>query len=255
MRTWNRMLVALAAWGLAQPAGATAPGNLDERLVENVVHVCANRPRVQCRELDASGHAFTACECARDPVACSQDPPEPPEQRCLIDFIPGATLRGVATLVADDFTQDGDDDPTNDDDNHAWTVLLELEGGGPGVVIAETYYGDDAGSIHIGGWNPLMDEGEVFVIEPARSVGRDVDISPLSSGGMVPVLSMLPIQERLREIAQQRFGRDGVPILTQLEPIPRLDVDESASGGDSTLGSVARYRVTIRFANGTPPVE
>jgi hypothetical protein len=231
MRTWNRMLVALAAWGLAQPAGATAPGNLDERLVENVVHVCANRPRVQCRELDASGHAFTACECARDPVACSQDPPEPPEQRCLIDFIPGATLRGVATLVADDFTQDGDDDPTNDDDNHAWTVLLELEGGGPGVVIAETYYGDDAGSIHIGGWNPLMDEGEVFVIEPARSVGRDVDIT------------------------QQRFGRDGVPILTQLEPIPRLDVDESASGGDSTLGSVARYRVTIRFANGTPPVE
>lgn len=239
------LLAAILGLTLAVPlaARATAPSDLETRVLTNIVHHCRNDRTLRCEEIDATGFAFTGCECTRDPGVCSADPSLHEPDACVIDFVPGAVLHGTVTAVADDFTADNIPDGTGGDDNRAVTLIMTFpRGGDRALVIAETFYGADDDTVAIGGWNAISAEDDIFTI--------------VEFFGMIPVKSMLAIQDRLRQFALAEFGIDAVPLLTQIRRVRQgLETDESPNGNDTDLASVAQYRLTIRFANGTAPAE
>jgi len=251
------LVLAAGILSASGPADASAPSNTGERVILNVDHHCVSDPRVLCMETEPINDppfvAFTGSECpAPEPVRWRPrrysrssrhwaPAPPPPSNGgpCAVSFLEGAKLSGTVTLLADEAPFDNTTPPPG----LVVTAVMDLYGKGRKIKLVEIYTGDASGSVEIGGWNPIFEEAEI--------------VSGVEALEMIPVKSQLPLQERLREIAQELFGCDGVPIITEWQPVwSPWNVDEASfPGPGSDLASSAVYRVVIRFARGTNPTE
>jgi len=224
-RTPTRLILAFALLLPAVASQATAPGSLDarERLLLTVQSVCANNPSQVC-----TTHLSNSAEF--DPLQC---PAAPAPQECVIDFLPNTEIRALMTVISDDPTP-----AVTSDADVRIAVLLEFQIGEKHYVIADAF---TPGS-KIADWFPIFGEADIF----------SVDNSFYATNG--PFQANSDIGKRLVEIAITEFGvpANTIPTLLAADPkTPELAVDQS--GATQATGSVARYRVTIRFAKPAPP--
>jgi hypothetical protein len=224
-RTPTRLILACALLFPALTASATAPGSLDAREREFVVlqFVCANNSSQVCTTHLPASPAF-------DPAQC---PATPAPQECVIDFIPNAEIRALMTVIGDDPSPADQTTP-----DVRISVLLEFQIGEEKFVIAESFTPGNK----IADWFPIFDEHDVF------SMGNTFYATN------VPIGATTSIGDRLVQIAIAKFGApaNSIATLRAADPkTPELEVDQS--GATQATGSVARYRVTIRFAKPAPP--
>ena len=117
-------------------------------------------------------------------------------------------------------------------------VLLEFQIGDSPYVIADAF----TPGAKIADWFAVLDESGVFSIDNSFDATN------------VPFGATSDIGKRLVEIAIAKFGApaNSIPTLLAADPkTPELEIDQS--GATQATGSVARYRVTFRFANPAPP--
>ncbi len=223
--TPTRLILAIALLLPALASQATAPGSLDarERLLHTVRSVCANNPSQVCTVELPSSPEF-------DPAQC---PATPAPQECVLDFLPNAEIRALMTVIGDDPTP-----AVTNDTNVRISVLLEFRIGDSPYVIADAFQPE----AKIADWFAVGDEIGVFSVDNSFSATN------------VPFGATSDIGKRLVEIAIAEFGvpADSIPTLLAADPkTPELEVDQS--GATQATGSVARYRVTIRFGKPAPP--
>jgi len=211
---------------LALPAAAGAPGGsgVDELERFALRHVCENDEAIQCVAKDQNGF-FTGAECSGTTT-------------CEAQFVPGAEIRALLTIIADDLT------PTNTQTADVGiTVLFEFKVGDEQYAIADHYPGGDK----IIEWFLFFDEDEIYNID--------------MGGGHILRADLAGVNDRLVQIGQTHFGitdpvvaviEEGRPQTSGPPPFrraprksPELEADESAVG--NPLATIARYRVTILF--------
>lgn len=224
-RTPTRLILAFALLLPPLASQATAPGSLDarERLLHTVQSVCANNPSQVCTTKLPNSPEF-------DPAQC---PATPAPQECVIDFLPNAEIRALMTVIGDDPTP-----AVTSDADVRIAVLLEFQIGDSPYVIADAF----TPGAKIADWFAVLDESGVFSIHNSFAATN------------VPFGATSDIGQRLVEIAIAKFGvpANSIPTLLAADPkTPELEVDQS--GATQATGSVARYRVLIRFANPAPP--
>ncbi len=223
-RTPTRLILAFALLLPAVASQASAPGSLDarERLLATIRSVCANNPSQVCTTQLPNSAEF-------DPAQC---PATPAPQACVFDFLPNADIRALLTVISDD--------PTPADTTTADVrvgVLLEFQIGEKHFVIAEQF----TPGAKIADWFPIFAEDAITGVES----------SFYATNGGFQVGSSLG--KRMVEIAVAELGvpANSIPTLVAAEPkTPELEVDQS--GPTQETGSVARFRVTIRFGKPAP---
>lgn len=225
-----------AALLLAAPvarAGFPSNGSVQEEIFSTLRWVCEAEPATACVETDGEiPPSLTGAE-------CPGGPPAP----CVVDFVDGADLRGLLTVIADDRSDTADDGQDVDA-----AILFEFQIGDERFVLAEFA----PAASRIAGWNPLVREDAIFA-EPN-----------LNEGGVLLGGTLDALRERLEDIARPRLGlpASGVRAVLTAEPLAEpatrpqrkgadREVDASADG--DPLASVARFRVTIRFAHTAAP--
>lgn len=223
-RTPTRLILAFALLLPAIASRATAPGSLDarERLLHTVQSVCANNPSQVCTIRLPNEAEF-------DPAQC---PATPAPRECVIDFLPNSEIRALMTVIGDDQTPG---DTTTSD--VAIDVLIEFQIGEKHFVIAETF----PPGARIADWFAVATEDDVFSIETSFYATN----GPFQTGSA--------ISKRLVEIAVAELGVPVTSIPTLLaadRKTPDLEVDQS--GATQATGSVARYRIALRFAKPAP---
>jgi hypothetical protein len=224
-RTPTRLILAFALLLPPLASQATAPGSLDarERLLHTIQSVCANNPSQVCTTQLPNSAEF-------DPAQC---PATPAPQECVFDFLPNAEIRALMTVIGDDPTPDATDVA-----DVRLTVLIEFQIGEEHFVIAESF----TPGAKIADWFPVIDEHDVF----------SIDSSFYATNGLFQASSS--IGQRLVQIASAKFGApaNSIPTLLAADPkTPELETDQS--GPTQPTGSVARYRITIRFGKPAPP--
>lgn len=224
-RTPTRLILAFALLLPPLASQATAPGSLDarERLLHTIQSVCANNPSQVCTTQLPNSAEF-------DPAQC---PATPAPQECVFDFLPNTEIRALMTVISDDPTP-----AVTTDADVRIAVLLEFQIGEKHFVIADTF----TPGAKIADWFAIFDEAAIF----------SVNSSFYATNGAFQANS--DIGKRLVEIAITEFGvpATSIPTLLAADPkTPELTVDQS--GATQGTGSVARYRIAIRFAKPAPP--
>jgi hypothetical protein len=234
----NRTLVAALAAALATlaagPARAGFPGTNNLAEAERVLlrYVCSNAPQTQCVEQDPFGGGFTASEC-----------PASPAPTCAIDYVPNAEIRALLTVIADDRTGE----PPSADPDVRTTVMLEFKIGNDSYAIADFFQEDTT----VGDWFFVPSEADIFHFDFGGGALLSNRLSTLGSklkqiGAAhlgVPSLSNPVIVEGL---AESPVHNGGTPKPQELETNQSLTASGSNPG--QPLASIARYRVTIKFA-------
>jgi hypothetical protein len=246
----RRLLAALGSIALvaaASPARAGFPGDLSAGEIQRSVlkYVCANAPATTCVVDSGSGEFTPETTC----------PAATPTPLCVVDFIPNAEIRALLTVIADDRTP-----AATDFGDVRTTVLLEFKIGDDSYAIADAY-------------NPQSAIGEWFNVPTERDIYR-FDFA----GGALLGGSLKPLGDKLLQIGQARLGvpstkvtpvmteglvatstaagsatPNGTPKPQELETnqscVP-ADTDASCAAAQAgqPLASIARYRVTIKFA-------
>jgi hypothetical protein len=224
-RTPTRLILALLLLLPAVAARATAPGSLDarERLLDTVRSVCANNPSQVCTVRLENSPEF-------DPAQC---PATPPPQECVLDFLPDADIRALLTVIGDDPTPA---DTTNTDVRIG--VLLEFKIGEKLFAVAEMFTPE----AKIADWFPIGVEQVIFLAGNTMYA---------TNGGFQTGSA---IGQRLSEIAVAELGvpAGSVPTI-QGASTKTLELGVDQSGPTQTTGSIARYRITIRFGRPVAP--
>ena len=238
--TFGAAALALAL-AVAAPTGATAPGNFDEFFLDDYRSVCKADTSIQCVDRLPSPNVgpglFSGIECPGGPAPDSCEP----------DLIPGAKLRGILTLVADENSQD-EVDAAQDDDNYTYTFFLDILHGDARFVHAESFYaGPDPGNGSCVGfgtcvaalpWRPILDESA------ALNIADFTGYVPRATG------KLGPLRTRLDAFALQELGVVGVPILRARQP---KSGGPSQDGRGDDQATVGRLRVEIDFAQPLAP--
>ena len=217
------------------PASAGAPGGINVTEIElgNLAFVCSNDRTIQCLDRDGNflNSPYTGVECSGT-------------TDCDIDFIEGAEIRALLTLVADD--------PSPDDSSGvdlALAALLEFKLGDRSYAFANIVpnYSQD----RVGEWFSFPTEDTIFNID--------------MGGGHIMSTAFADMNDRIVALAAAEFGITDPVVAVILEgssesgiprnaprKSPELEGDESALG--NSLGTIARYRVTIGFSRLAPPL-
>jgi len=228
-------LAAIAAAALVAPAArAGFPGTNNLAEAERVLlrYVCSNAPQTQCVDQDPFGGGFTASEC-----------PANPAPTCAIDYVPNAEIRALLTIVADDRTGET---PSSDPDVRT-TVILEFKIGNDSYAIADFFQEDTT----VGDWFFVPSEADIFHFDFGGGALLSNRLSTLGSKlkqiGVaklgVPSLSNPVIVEGL---AESPVHNGGTPKPQELET--HQSNTATATDLGQPLASIARYRVTIKFA-------
>jgi hypothetical protein len=187
--------------------------------------------------------------------------------QCVPDFIPGAELRGILTLVGSEDARDannGDDcgDANISADTVALTVMLEIEKNGKHLVAARAIAG--CGKVDLAPWNDEGDslESTLFMANPNSSLfdsnldfEDDVYDFAIATGILPPgsdrSTAPLVVGDEFSNVFRKNVPSNAAPSTACMNGCGPGEVD---ARGDNQAASVARYRITIRFANpGTPP--
>ena len=237
----TRLLGCLALMALPATASATAPGNFGEFYLDQYLSVCKADTTIQCvdRLPSQSGGLglFSGVECPGGPAA----------NLCEPSVFPGATLRGVLTLIADDDTQD-EIDAVQDDDNFTYTFFLDVASGDDRFVHAESFYStDDVAPF------PCFGNSPCIAATPWRPISSEANaLAIIDIGGYVPTAGvgvLGPLRTRLEAFGQQQFGVLGVPILREFDMKPGGPSQDARTTDQATVG---RFRVRIDFAKPLP---
>jgi hypothetical protein len=218
--------------GSAARAGFPGNGSVQQEILSSLRWVCEAEPATACVQTDGNvPPALTGAE-------CPGGPPAP----CVVDFVPDAEIRALLTVAADDRS-----DVASDGQDVDVAILVEFQIGDERFVLSDFA----PGGSRISGWNPLFSEDAIFA-EPN-----------LNEGGVLLGASLDPLRLRIEDIARPRLGlpASGVRAVLTAEPLatpstqprrksPEREVDASADG--DPLASVARFRVTVRFARTAP---
>lgn len=228
MNVLARIGVSLLTSGLvALPAFATIPGNIEDRAVDGLLHVCVDREPghpgyIVCHEIVGDDPpAYTGSECGFTK----------PGAHCTIDFVPKARIRAELLLTFDDTATDAFGDP----DGVGSVVQLVFKLKGKKQLLSEVLATDT-----IGNWNPA-DEPIEFI----EFTNADRSAFQFANGNLTA------LGDELRELADAAFKADltgTVPVLTDIVRAPKLESDHS----DDELASATRWRVVIEFARTRP---
>ena len=220
---------------VAARAGASIPGNIDQRGLAGLVHVCqadaepGDADYVPCvqHESDDPQLPFTAVECGPaglDPV-------------CVVDFIPKVRIKGTLFLINDDDAEDsgGFFQPEAG-------FVLELKLHGKKVKLVELFDGTT-----IGNWNGFS---ESFLVNVANAIDFK---NPTGTEFQFASDNLSTIGEQIRQAAAAAFPKAdlsaAVPVVTSIERDPKSPPLD-ASG--NTLASAATFKVVIEFARTVP---
>jgi hypothetical protein len=211
------------------PALATIPGNLEERAVDGLLHVCIdNEPGdpkyIVCDETEQveDQPVYTGSECAAAGLTAS----------CTIDFVPKARVHGELLLTVDDTTLDAFGDPAGPGS----VVELVFKLKGEKQLLVEVLATDT-----IGNWNPADEP-----IDSIEFTNADRSAFPFANG------NLSALGDELRELADAAFKADltgTVPVLTD---IYRLEGKLESDHSEDELASATRWRVVIEFARVRP---
>lgn len=224
----------------ATPALAGAPlGPLDVKQAEAgaLKFVCTENPAQTCLAVDGNG-LHTGAEC----------PMPLPVAPCEIEYV-GGTIRGLVTTVADDANPDTHPDP-GPFGTIGRMIMLELQVGGQHYTLAKVL---EPGT-NLGGWFQF-DQAEEYTLDTIAMSGAFL-LGPGAFGWKGD------LGTELASIATTHYGTPSNVVVVIQEgssagaasgwqaPRKSTFIDESALGNG--LGSIASYRVTIRFATAAP---
>jgi hypothetical protein len=227
--------ITLAAGAWPAHAGFPGGGTIGEIQRSTFRYVCSNNPLIVC-QLDPDSGTF-------DPIAdCGSGSPPP---TCEIDVVPNTDIRAALTIIADDKTPAPR--PPGDGDVRT-TILLEFQIGEDRYALGDFF----PENTKIAEWFYVPEESDIYHFD--------------FSGGSLLNGSLTALRLKLEEIARAKLGLPasgvravmftGGPSAFGLPKPRELETDASAipSGGSSgnPLASIARYRVTIRFARLRP---
>ena len=225
----TRLAVTVIASGLvALPALASIPGNLEERAVSGLLHVCVDTEPgaskyVICNETEEIDDqpVYTGSECAAVGLPA----------QCEIDFVPKARIRAELLLTFDDTALDAFGNP----DGVGSVVELVFKLKGKKQLLVEVFSTDT-----IGNWNPASEP-----IDFIDFTNADRSAFQFANGNLTA------LGDALRELADAAFKADlsgTVPVLTDIVRREKLESDRS----DDELASATRWRVVIEFARVRP---
>jgi hypothetical protein len=221
----------------ASPAHAGFPGGGTIGEIQRSLfrYVCSNNPQIVC-QLDPNFGTF-------DPDAdCGV---AVPPRTCELDVVPNTDIRAALTIIADDKTPDPR--PPGDGDVRT-TVMLEFQIGEDRYALADFF----PENTKIAEWFYVPEESDIFHFD--------------FSGGSLLNGSLTPLRQKLEAIGKAKLGVPATGVSAVMFPggpsvfgLPKpqeLETDASAvpSAGSAgnPLASIARYRVTIRFAKLRP---
>ena len=235
----KRSLALMLAIGLASSAaraGFPGTGNAGETQRSLLRYVCSNAPATQCVVDPGSGQFDPATTCGSATATCQ------------VDYVANAEIRALLTVISQDRTPAVTDfaDTRN-------TILLEFKIGNDSYAIAEAF-------------DPQSSIGEWFNVPTERDIFR-FDFA----GGALLEGSLAPIRQKLLQLGRARLGvptGNVVPVIVEgivpsvNTPKPQeLETNQSCvpndtdpscppvgSGPGQPLASVARYRVTVKYA-------
>ncbi len=218
---------------VALPAGATIPGNIDQRAREGLLHVCSDvEPEdlnyIVCDAQEGNDQSpYTGTEC----TAAGLLPV------CELDFVPKARLKGKLLLIADDITRD-----ENDNDAGAGAVIqIEVKAKKKKETFIEVF-----DTTTLGNWNAIDPESLVFAADIEFT--NDSETAYQFANDNLTDLGLA-----IRDFADEVLKADltgTVPVLTDIVRTPK---NESARADPSDpLASASRWKVVIEFVRVRP---
>jgi len=228
MKLLTGLVVSLLTSGLvALPALATIPGNIEDRALDGLLHVCVDGEpgdpgHIVCDEIEGDDPpVHTGSECAAAGF----------KAQCEIDFVPKARIRGELLLTFDDTATDAFGEP----DGVGSVVQLVFKLKGEKQLLSEVFATDT-----IGNWNPADEP-----IDSIEFTNADRSAFQFANGNLTA------LGDELRELADAAFKADltgTVPVLTNIVRAPKLE----SIHDDDELASATRWRVVIEFARTRP---
>jgi len=233
-----RPLPALAAalcLALPVTAGASIPGNIDQRAREGLLHVCTDTEPddvddyIVCSEQVGGDpqEAYTGSECVTAGLPAT----------CVLDFIPKVKLKATLLLIKDEVAEDGSGGSIE-----ASGLVLQLKKGKKKATLIELFDGAT-----LGNWNFFPED---FLVNAPVVEFTNVDQTAYQfANGTLFELGL-----DVRDIAAGWFPKadlsGAVAVLTAIALDPKsapLDHD----GGD-LLASAATFKIEIQFVRARP---
>jgi hypothetical protein len=233
-------LSAAAALALvAARAGASIPGNTDQRGRAGLIHVCAQDTEpgdadyVVCNEQEGGDPeaAYTASEC----VTAGLDPV------CVVDFVPKVRIKATLLLILDDTAEDSGGGSFEES-----AIILQLKLRGKKQTLIELFDGSK-----IGNWNGFA---ENFLADVASQVQfSNVEGTEFQFASE----NLTNIGNQIRDLAAAAFTKSAadiavsVPVVTSIARDPKQPpLDHSVLSDPLATG--ASFRVVIEFARTRP---